>query len=317
MGFLLRLILPLLLSCNAAAQDWPTRPVRIVVPFAVGGSLDFVIRAISDPLAKELGQPVVVDNRTGASGNIGADYVAKQPADGYLLLAGWDGLAANPHLYKLTYDPAKAFVPVIKLTTQPIVIAVHPSLKVDDFAGLIAAAKANPGGIPFGTSGAGTGQHMLGEWIAQAAGVQLTHVPYKGGGAAIADLIGGQIQLASLGSGPVMAHHNRGAVKIIAQSTAARSQSLRNVPTLQEAGLAGVVLDQWLGIFAVAGTPPAVVDKLNAALRRILSDPDIKAKLAQQGLDVDAGSPEAFAQQYKSDYESYQRLTKQLNIKVE
>ncbi|HYF21397.1 MAG TPA: tripartite tricarboxylate transporter substrate binding protein [Ramlibacter sp.] len=310
------LLLPLLACAGAAAQSWPGKPVRVIVPFAAGGSLDFVTRTIADRLAQDLGQPVVVENRTGANGNIGAEFVARQPPDGHVLLASADALPSSAHLYKLPFDPARDLVPVVQFSRQPLVIVAHPSLGVGSIAELIAAARQKPG-IAFGTSGAGSGQHILGEWIARAAGVKLTHVPYKGGAQAIADLVSGQVQLASLGSGPVMAHHRRGAVKVLAQSTASRSPSLAEVPTLQEAGLQGVVLDQWLGLFAPAGTPPAVVQRLNAAVVRILREPAVQDRLAQQGLDVATGTPESFAQLFRTDFEKYQRLVQELGIRIE
>ena len=215
----------LLFSAGAAlAQTWPSKPVRIVVAFAAGGSTDVAVRSISDRLSQALGQPVLVENRTGAAGNIAADYVAKQPADGHVVLASADSLASNPHLFKnLPFDPAKDLVPVVQLTRQPVVLAVHPSLGVGNVAELVAAAKAKPG-LGYATSGAGSIQHMAGEWFAQLSGIKLTHVPYKGGGQAINDLVGGQVPIGSLGNTPLLPHHRAGKVKILAQTTAARSQ---------------------------------------------------------------------------------------------
>ncbi len=310
------LLAALALSVPAFAQSWPTKPVRVVVPFAAGGSLDFVTRVLSERLQQELGQPVVVENRTGANGNIGAEYVARQPADGYVLLASADALTSSAHLYKLGYNPMKDLMPVVQFTRQPLVLAVHPSLGVSSVAELIAAAKAKPG-LGYATSGAGSGQHIVGEWLGQLAGVKLTHIPYKGGGQAIGDLVGGQVQMASLGSGPVMPHYKAGKVRIIAQSTAARAQSLPEVPTYQEAGLRGLVLDQWLGLFVPAGTPAPIAQRLNATLNRILKEPAIVEKLAPQALEAVGGTQEQFAELYRGDYEKYGRLVKELNIRIE
>ena len=194
-------------ALGAQAQPWPSKPVRIVVAFAAGGSTDVAVRAIQEQLALSLGQPVVVENRAGAAGNIAADHVVKQPADGYTVLASADSLASNPHLFRnLTFDPAKDLAPVVQLTRQPVVLAVHPSLGVSTLAELVAAAKAKPG-LGYATSGAGSIQHMAGEWFAQLAGIKLTHVPYKGGGQAITDLVGGQVPIGSLGNTPLLPHH--------------------------------------------------------------------------------------------------------------
>jgi tripartite-type tricarboxylate transporter receptor subunit TctC len=296
------------------AQSWPAKPVRVVVAFAPGGSLDFVTRLVAERLSQDLGQPFVVENRAGANGNVAGDFVAKQPADGYVVLASADALPASAHLYKLSYDPMKDFVPVIQFTRQPLVLAVHPSLGVSSVAELIAAAKAKPG-LGYATSGSGSGQHMVGEWLAKLAGIRLTHVPYKGGGQAIADLAGGQVQIGSLGSTPVMPHHRAGKLKIIAQTTATRSPSLPEVPTYQEAGLP-IVLDQWLGLLVPAGAPGEVVSRLNAATEKALQLPVVRERLAPQGLDVVGGSAEAFAKVYREDYEKYGRLVRELAISV-
>ena len=303
-----------LAAAHAHAQAWPVKPVRVIVAFAPGGSLDFVTRIVAERLTQDLGQPFVVENRAGANGNVAAEFVAKQPADGYTVLASADALPSSAHLYKLGFDPMKDLVPVVQFTRQPLVLAVHPSLEVGSINELIAAAKKSPG-LGYATSGAGSGQHMLGEWLAKLAGVQLTHVPYKGGGQAITDLIAGQVKIGSLGSTPVMPHAKAGKLKIIAQSTATRSPSLPDVPTYRESGLA-IELDQWLGFFVPAGTPADVVARLNAATARILAQPAIRERIAPQGLEAVGGSQEAFARLYADDYEKYGRLVKELNITV-
>lgn len=301
---------------SAVAQTWPAKPVRVVVPFAAGGSLDFVTRLLSERLAQDLGQPVVVENRVGANGNIGAEFVAKQAPDGYVVLASADALTSSAHLYKLNFNPMKDLVPVVQFSRQPLVLAVHPSLGVTSVAELVAAAKAKPG-IGFATSGAGSGQHIAGEWLGQLAGVKFTHVPYKGGGQAIGDLVSGQVQMASLGSGPVMPHYKAGKVRIIAQSTATRAPSLPEVPTYQEAGMRNMVLDQWLGLFVPVGTPAPIVQRLNAAVGRILQDPAIVEKLAPQALEAVGGTAEQFATLYRDDYEKYGRLIRELGIRID
>jgi len=312
-----KLILPIVLALAAAgaqAQSWPAKPVRVIVAFAPGGSLDFVTRTVAARLSQEFGQPFIVENRAGANGNVGAEFVAKQPADGYTVLASADALVSSAHVYKLPYDPLKDLVPVVQFTRQPLVLAVHPSLNVNTVAELIALAKREPG-LGYATSGSGSGQHMVGEWLAKLAGVKLTHVPYKGGGQAITDLVGGQVQIGSLGSTPVMPHYKAGKLKIIAQTTATRSPSLPEVPTYQEAGLQ-IVLDQWLGLLVPAGTPPAVIARLNAAADKVLADPAVRERLAQQGLEPVAGTSEQFAKLYRDDYEKYGRLVKELDITI-
>jgi tripartite-type tricarboxylate transporter receptor subunit TctC len=301
----------------AQAQSWPAKPVRVVVAFAAGGSTDVAVRTIQDRLAQSLGQPVVVENRAGAGGNIAADYVVKQAADGYTVLASADSLASNPHLFtSLSFDPAKDLAPVVQLTRQPVVLAVHPSLGVSNVAELIAAAKARPG-LGYATSGAGSIQHMAGEWFAQLAGIKLTHVPYKGGGQAITDLVGGQVPIGSLGNTPLLPHHRAGKVKILAQTTAARSQSLPDVPTYQEAGMRGLVLEQWLGLFVPAGTPPQVTSRLAAEVSKALAEPAVRERYAQLGLEPVGGTPEDIARQYRADYAKYGRLIRELNIRLE
>jgi len=314
----MKLIAALLLSCASAAahaQSWPTKPVRVVVAFAPGGSLDFVTRIVAERLSQDLGQQFVVENRAGANGNVGAEYVARQAADGYVVLASADALVSSAHVYKLGYDALKDLTPVVQFTRQPLVLAVHPSLGVNSVAELIAEAKKNPG-LGYATSGSGSGQHMVGEWLARLAGIKLTHVPYKGGGQAITDLVGGQVKIGSLGSTPVMPHYKAGRLKIIAQTTAKRAPSLPEVPTYQEQGLA-IELDQWLGFLVPANTPGDVVRRLNAATAKVLAAPAVQERLAPQGLEVASGSPEEFARLYRSDYEKYARLVKELGIRAD
>jgi tripartite-type tricarboxylate transporter receptor subunit TctC len=304
-----------LFSAFAQAQSWPAKPVRVVVAFAPGGSLDFVTRIVAERLSQDLGQQFVVENRAGANGNVGAEYVARQPADGYMVLASADALVSSAHVYKLNYDPLKDLVPVVQFTRQPLVLAVHPSLGVNSVAELIEVAKKTPG-LGYATSGAGSGQHMVGEWLARLAGIKLTHVPYKGGGQAITDLAGGQVKIGSLGSTPVMPHYKAGRLKIIAQTTAKRAPSLPEVPTYQEQGLA-IELDQWLGLLVPAGTPADVVRRLNGAAAKALALPAVQERFAPQGLEVATGSAEEFAKLYRSDYEKYARLVKELGIRAD
>ena len=320
-GFLLRILLlwaGLALASGAAeAQGWPQKSIRWIVPYPPGGSTDIATR----PLAERVGQALgghsgLVENRTGAGGNIGFEAAAKSAPDGYTVLVAPDALASNPHLYKVSFDPFRDFVPVIQLTRQPVVLAVHPSLNVRNIAELVAAAKAKPG-LGFATSGAGSQQHMAAEWFAKLAGIQLTHVPYKGGGQAITDLVGGQIQIGSLGSSPLIPYYKAGKLRLIAQSTATRAPSLPEVPTYAESGYKALVIEQWLGVFAPAGTPAGIVARLNAEIGKALAEPALRERYAQAALEPVGGTAADMARLLRADYDKYGRLIRDLSIKLE
>ena len=302
-------------SLAAQAQSWPSKPVRMIVPYPPGGSTDVTARALADKLSSALGQPVLVENRAGAGGSIGIEAAVRSEADGYTVLIAPDFVASAPHVYPLTYDPIKQLTPVIQLTRQPVVLAVHPSLGVTTTAELVALAKQKPG-LAYATSGAGSQQHMAAEWFAKLAGIQLMHIPYKGGGQAIADFIGGQVPIASLGSTPVIPHHKAGKVKILAQTTKTRAPSLPEVPTYEEAGFKGLVIDQWLGAFVPAGTDRAIVVRLAAELDRALADPALRERLAKAALETVGGSTEAFAALVQENFEMYRKLVADLKIRV-
>ncbi len=305
-----------LASATAHAQSWPAKPIRWIVPFPPGGSTDIATRPIADRAGQALGASSVVENRAGAGGNIGAEAVAKSAPDGYTVLVTADTIAANPQLYKLAWDPFRDFTAVIQLARQPVVLAVHPSLGVNSVAELVALAKREPG-LGYATSGAGSQQHMAAEWFASIAGIKLTHVPYKGGGQAITDLVGGQVKVGSLGSSPLIPHYKSGKLKLLAQTTKARAPSLPEVPTYEEAGIRGLVLDQWLGVFVPAGTPIEIVVRLNAEIGKALADPAIRERYAQAALEPVGGTPEAFAQLVRDDHAKYGRLIRELGIKVD
>jgi tripartite-type tricarboxylate transporter receptor subunit TctC len=312
---LLLAVLILAASLAAQAQSWPSKPIRLVVPYPPGGSTDVTARTLAERVAGSLGQPVLVENRAGAGGNIGIESVARSAADGYTVLVAPDFIASAPHVYKLNYDPMTQLVPVIQLTSQPVVLAVHPSLGVGTVAELVAAAKKKPG-LAYATSGAGSQQHMAAEWFAKLAGIQLTHIPYKGGGQAIADFIGGQVPIASLGSTPVIPHHKSGKVKILAQTTKSRAPSLPEVPTYEEAGFRGLVIDQWLGIFVPAGTDAQIVRRLAAEFDKALAEPAVRERLAKAALEAVGGSTENFAALVRANFEMYRKLVADLNIRV-
>lgn len=305
------------LSLNANAQGWPNRPIHVIVPFAAGGSTDVAARLVGQHLSKAFGQQVVIENRTGANGNIGTEAAAKAAPDGYTILIAPDSVAANPHVYKVEYDALKDFIPVIQLSVQPIVLAAHPNLGVKSIAELVALAKKQPG-MRFATgSGIGSAQHMATAWFAQIAGIELTQVPYRGGGQAINDLVAGHISLGTLGSTPLIPHYRAGKLLLLAQTTASRAKSLPEVPTFLEAGMSGLVMDQWLGVFVPAGTPPDVVQKLNAEVGRALQDKALLDNFDKSALEPVGGSSEQFARRVREDFSKYERIAKQLKIKAQ
>ena len=303
---------------DAQAQAWPARqPIRIVVPFAPGGSGDFSVRMVSEPLRVALGQTILVENRVGAGGNIGSEAVARSAPDGYTLLMATDGFGLIPHLYaSLPFDPMKDFAPIIQLTRQPILLAAHPSTGVTKALDLVPAAK-KAGAFGYATSGVGTQQHMIGEIFMNVTGAPLNHVPYRGGGQAITDFIGGQVPVAVLGSTPLYQHYKAGKINVLAQSTRQRSPALPDVPTFEEAGVKGIQVEQWLGIVAPAKTPPEIVSRLNAEMAKILADPAIRERFLAQAIEPVGNSIQQFTAQINDDYARYGALVKEYKIKVE
>jgi tripartite-type tricarboxylate transporter receptor subunit TctC len=310
------LALLLLLPLTAHAQHWPTRPIRVIVPYPPGGSTDIAARLIGESLSRALGQQTVIENKSGAGGVIGVEAAAHSAPDGYTILIAPDFVTSAPHIFKMNVDPMKTLVPVIQLSRQPVVLAVHPSLGVSSLADFIALAKREPG-MGFATSGVGSQQQIAAEWFAKLAGIKLQHVPYRGGGQAINDLIAGHIKVASLGSTPLMPHYRAGTVRILAQSTEARSPSLPDVPTYQEAGVKGLVLDQWLGVFVPTGTPPAIIARLNTEIGKALDEKTVHDNLLKSAQEPVGGTAAKFAALVRSDYEKYGRLVKELGIKAE
>jgi len=301
----------------ARPESYPAKPIRMIVPFPAGGSTDVGARVIADRLSRSLGQQVYIENRSGANGTIGVDVAAKSAPDGYTLLATIDTVASNQFVFSTNIDPAKDLVPIIEVSRQPIVIAAHPSLGVSTLAELTALAKRQPG-LPYATgSGFGSPQHMVMQWFAKLAGITVEQVPYRGGGPAINDLIGGHVVLGSLGSTPLIPHYKAGTLRLLAQSTATRSPSLADVPTFQEAGVAGLVLEQWLGIFAPAHTPAAITTRLNTEVGHALSDPAVRGRLLESAQEPVGGSAEEFTRFVRAASAQFARLVKELDIKSE
>ena len=280
-----------------AQADYPSKPIRLVVPFPPGGTTDILARAVAQKLTEAWHQQVIVDNRPGAGGNIGSDLVAKSPPDGYTLEMGTVGThAINPSLYaRMPYDAQKDFTPVILVAGVPNVLEVNPSLPVHTVQELIAYAKANPGKLNFASSGNGTSIHLSGELFKAMTGVQMTHVPYKGSAPALADLAGGQVQLMFDNLPSSLGLIKGGKLRAIAVTSTTRSSALPDIPTIAESGLPGYEASSWFGVLAPAKTPPAIVDKLNAAIGAWLASPEAKEKLASQGAVAAGGTPRAFA----------------------
>ncbi len=279
----------------SAAQAWPAKAVKIVVPFNAGGATDVVARLLAQKLAEAWGQAVLVENRGGAGGNIGADAVAKAPADGYtILMASGSIVTANPYMYKaMPFDPARDFVPITNVATGPQVIAVSIDTPAKDLRELIAYAKANPKKVNFGSAGVGTQTHLAAENFAYAAGIDLTHVPYKGESAAITDLMGGQIQMVATNFGAIVAFVKEGKVRALAVTSRERNPQIPEVPAAAEV-LPGFENAGWFGLLAPAGTAREVVDKIQRDSAKILLSDDFRAKLAQQGMVPVANTPAEF-----------------------
>jgi tripartite-type tricarboxylate transporter receptor subunit TctC len=299
----------------AQAQAYPTRPIRFIVPLAAGGGLDFVARLIGEHLSRTIGQQVYLENKLGAGGMIGVETAARSTPDGYSVLVTNDNVASAPHVLRVNTDFVKDLVPVIQLSQQTLVLAVHSSFNVKSVAELIAAAKAQPG-MSFATSGVGSNQHILGEWFAKEAGIKLDHVPYRGAGQAVNDFIAGHILIGVLGPTALIPHFKTGTLRCLAQSTKERAQSLPDVPTFEEAGLKGMVLDAWYGAFVPTGTPAAIIGQLNAEMNRALADPAVRDSLLQTATEPVGGTAEQFAAVVREDSAKYARLAMELGIRV-
>jgi tripartite-type tricarboxylate transporter receptor subunit TctC len=313
----------LALLCFAAslaqAQDYPTRAIRLIVPFSPGGVADTSARVVADRLAARLGQQVVVENRAGASGNIGTQMVAQSAPDGHTLVLGFDGtMVINPWVFpSIPFDTVKDFVPVTKLGDATLIMVANPSVPVKDMKELIALAKSKPGSLSYGTSGTGGTPHLAGELLNQRAGISLVHIPYKGGGQAVGDVVGGQIPLVYTAIASAQQYVKSGRLKALGVSGAKRSTSLPEVPTFIENGLDGFVVDSWVGIFAPAKTPRAIVDRLQRELAVILAQPDVRERYAVLGIEPVGNTSEQFGEQVRADLAKWEKVVKQANIKAE
>jgi tripartite-type tricarboxylate transporter receptor subunit TctC len=313
----LLLLVASVFSFAAAAQPFPSKPLRIIVPFSPGGVADSSARVISEKLGARLGQSVVVENRPGASGNIGTQQVAASAPDGYTLLLGFDGtMVVNPHVYaKLPFDTLRDFAPVTKLGDATLILVAHPSVPAKDLREFLQIAKKQ--NFSYGSAGTGSTPHLAGELLAQRTGIGLTHVPYKGGGQAMGDVVGGQIPLVFTAIATAQQFVKAGKLKGLGVSSTRRSSSLPEVPTFVESGLDGFVVDSWVGILAPAKTPQPIVARLQKEIAAVLAEPETRERYATLGIEPVANSPEQFTEQIRADLARWEKVVKQAGIRIE
>jgi tripartite-type tricarboxylate transporter receptor subunit TctC len=306
-------------SSAAQPQPFPDRAITLVIPFAPGGSTSIVGRVIADKMAQLLGQGVVVENRPGAGGTAGSRSVAKSNPDGYTLLLGYTGtLAIGPSLYKnVGYDPRKDFAPIGMIGNAPSALVVHPSFPPKTVAELIAYAKAHPGEVNFGSAGVGSVNHITGEYFARAAGITLTHIPYKGTGPALTDLLGGHIPMALAPIPPVHGNVSAGLLRALAVTGKTRNSLMPDVPTLAESGLGGFEASLYYGLVAPAGTPKPVIERLNKELQAALASDDVKQQLGADGTEITPGTPEDYADFIDNDEKKWSQLVKDSGVEPE
>ena len=313
------LALGLGLGAQAQAPAYPSKPIRLVVPFTPGGVTDTSGRLIAEQLGKRLGQQVIVDNKPGASGNIGTQLVASAEADGYTLLLGFDGtMVINPHVFpKVGFDTLKDFAPIGKIGDAVLILVAHPNFPAKSLKDVIALSKSQAGGLSYGTSGTGGTPHIAGELLKQRTGANLVHVPYKGGGQAMTDVLGGNIPLVYTAIAGAIPHVKSGKLHPVAVSSAKRASSLPDVPTFIENGVTDFESNSWVALLAPVKTPKAIVDKLNTELNAVLNDPEVREKLTGMGITATPGSADKFGEEMKRDLARYGQVVKAANIKAE
>jgi len=304
---------------NALAQDYPARPIRLIVPFAPGGVSDTSARVIADKLGQRLGQQVVVDNRPGASGNIGTAMAAQAAPDGYTLLLGFDGtMVINPHVFaKVPFDTVKDFVPISKIGDAALILITHPSVPARNLTELVAYSRTTSAGLSYGSAGTGSTPHLAGELLKARTGLNMVHVPYKGGGQAMGDLVGGTLPVLFTAVAGAQQYVKNGKANAIAVSAAKRVPSLPDVPTLAESGVPGFVSDSWVGLLAPANTPKEIVDKLARELNAVVNMPDTRERLATLGIVPSGNTSEAFASEIQNDLKKYSEIVKTAKIRVQ
>jgi tripartite-type tricarboxylate transporter receptor subunit TctC len=309
----------LVLVClTVAAQTYPSRPIKFIVPYPPGGGTDVVARILAEPLTAELGQTIVIDNRGGAAGNVGTEIAARAPADGYNILFTLSSHTINPKLYdKLPFDVERDFVPISMAALIPQILVVHPSVPANNVQELIALAKASPGKLNYASVGTGSPGHIAGELFKLKTGVDIVHVPYKGGGPAVTDTIGGQVQMLFVSMPAAWQQVKAGKLKAIAVTSAKRSQTAPDVPTIAESGVPDFVVDSWYGALAPAKTPAAIVARLNAALVKVLEMPAVREKLFLQGAEAAPSTPAEFDRVIKDELAKWDYVIKAANIRPE
>src|SRR5258705_1706165 len=305
-------------ALSAPAQDYPARPVRIVIPLSPGGPTDVPGRMVAQKLSETLGQQFFVENKAGAGGIIGSEFVAKSKPDGYTLLLTASPFVISPHVYKsMPYNALTDFAPVIRIATGPYVLVVHPSLGVKSVKELIALAKQQPGKIDFASSGNGGAQHLVTELFMYMAGIKLNHVPYKGSGPAQQDLMSGIIKVSFVGTPIAIPHMKSGRLKALGVSTAKRSPEMPEVPTIAEAGVPGYEATVWIGLLAPAGTPRDIVAKLNGEIGKLVRADEVKKLIAPTGMEPDPGTPAQFAAYLKADYDKWGKWVRESGATVQ
>jgi len=309
----------LALTLAAQAQPWPSKPIKMVVPFSAGGSTDTVARIIGEKLTTRLGQPVVVENKAGAGGSLGSDYVAKQPADGYTYLVGTSStMAIAPWVYtKLPYNPTRDFTPVTLLGIADIIVVVNSSLPIRNTRQLLDYARANPGKLTFASGGNGSISHLLGEYFKSMAKVDMLHVPYKGDAGMVTDMLGGQVNLAFGTAVAWLPHVKSGKVAAVAVTNPKRSTTLTDLPTLNESGVPGYEAVQWFGIAAPTGTPPEVVARMHAEIKAILGMPDVQKRFTELGFDVVGNTPAEFGQFLRDENAKWKKIAEIAGTKLD
>jgi tripartite-type tricarboxylate transporter receptor subunit TctC len=312
------LLLALCTAVPAFSQPYPSKPVRFIVTFAAGGGTDLIARTVAPKVSEGLGQPVVVENRAGANGAIGADAVAKSAPDGYTVCVCAAGtLAVAPHLTKLPFDPLKDLTPVAQLANSPFVVTVNPGVKAESLRELIALAKAQPGKINFGSSGNGGSPHLSTELLKIMAGIDMVHVAYKGLGPGITDLLGGQIQLMLADVNLVVPHIKSGKLRALAVTGANRSPALPDVPTVAEAGVPGYVAGTWYAVLAPAGTPSPIVSRLSEEIRKALAMPEVRSALIAQGVEPAGSTPAQLASFLHDEHAKWGKVIREAKIKID
>lgn len=317
-----RLSLVLSLSLSLAplvgqAQEWPSKPVTLVVPFPAGGSNDVAARVVGESVRKRLGQTVVVDNKPGANGSLGVDAVLRAPKDHHTFLVASDSVSLLPLFRTMPWDLTKTFTPIAMLSTQPIVVVTAASSGLKSIKDLQAAARSKPDKVPYATSGQGSLQHLVGELFSQNMGINLLHIPYKGGGQAVNDVLAGQVTVAVLGAAAVLPHIKSGKLVALAVSTRQRSPMLPDTPTLAEGGAGDIDVPQWSAMFALDGTPPAVLARLRKSVQESLAEPELKQQFLNAAMETVATPPEAFQQRMLQDRERWARLIKDRKISLD